>query len=101
MRAKRRSDDEFSAKGGAGALTRERTGRNFTNARGGAEANRRDGLRALRHRLVAPEWNDGPPRQPASDEITSFIGWLRHENSAGAHIYIRPAGPHALTLIDD
>lgn len=36
-----------------------------------------------------------------SDEIMSFIGWLRHENSAGAHIYIRPAGPHALTLIDD
>ena len=36
-----------------------------------------------------------------ADEIMSFIGWLRHENSAGAHIYIRPAGPHALTLIDD
>ena len=36
-----------------------------------------------------------------SDEIMSFIGWLRHENSAGAHIYIRPAGLHALTLIDD
>jgi hypothetical protein len=36
-----------------------------------------------------------------ADEIMNFIGWLRHENSAGAHIYIRPAGPHALTLLDD
>jgi hypothetical protein len=29
------------------------------------------------------------------------LAWLRHENGAGAHIYVRPAGPHALTLIDD
>jgi hypothetical protein len=34
-------------------------------------------------------------------DIVNAIGWLRHENSAGGHIYIRPAGPHALTLIDD
>jgi len=34
-------------------------------------------------------------------DIVNAIGWLRHENSAGAHIYIRPAGPHALTLLDD
>jgi hypothetical protein len=34
-------------------------------------------------------------------EIEEAIKWLRHENGKGAHIYIRPAGTHGLTLIDD
>src|SRR5712692_9680272 len=34
-------------------------------------------------------------------EIEEAIKWLRHENAKGAHIYIRPAGTHSLTLIDD
>src|SRR5260370_25170662 len=34
-------------------------------------------------------------------EIEEAIKWLRHENGKGAHIYIRPAGLHALSLIDD
>ena len=34
-------------------------------------------------------------------EIEEAIKWLRHENAMGAHIYVRPAGPHALSLIDD
>jgi hypothetical protein len=34
-------------------------------------------------------------------EIEEAIKWLRHENGKGAHIYIRPAGTHRLTLIDD
>ncbi len=34
-------------------------------------------------------------------DIEKAIKWLRHENAKGAHIYIRPAGPHALSLIDD
>ena len=34
-------------------------------------------------------------------EIEEAIKWLRHENGKGAHIYIRPAGTHSLTLIDD
>jgi hypothetical protein len=34
-------------------------------------------------------------------QIEEAIKWLRHENAKGAHIYIRPAGPHALSLIDD
>src|SRR5260370_27462298 len=34
-------------------------------------------------------------------EIDKAIKWLRHENAKGAHIYIRPAGLHALSLIDD
>src|SRR2546425_11723957 len=34
-------------------------------------------------------------------EIEATIKWLRHENAKGAHIYVRPAGFHALSLIDD
>ena len=34
-------------------------------------------------------------------EIKEAIKWLRHENGKGAHIYIRPAGTHSLSLIDD
>jgi hypothetical protein len=34
-------------------------------------------------------------------EIEEAIKWLRHENAKGAHIYVRPAGFHALSLIDD
>ena len=34
-------------------------------------------------------------------EIEETITWLRHENAKGAHIYIRPAGLHGLSLIDD
>jgi RepB DNA-primase from phage plasmid len=34
-------------------------------------------------------------------EIEGAIKWLRHENAKGAHIYVRPAGLHALNLIDD
>src|ERR1700737_1347482 len=34
-------------------------------------------------------------------EIEEAIRWLRHENAKGAHIYVRPAGVHALSLIDD
>jgi DNA primase RepB-like protein len=34
-------------------------------------------------------------------EIETTLKWLRHENAKGAHIYVRPAGVHALSLIDD
>src|SRR5260370_37666536 len=34
-------------------------------------------------------------------EIEGAIKWLRHENAKGAHIYVRPAGPHALGRIHD
>src|SRR5216684_2776499 len=34
-------------------------------------------------------------------EIENTIKWLRHENAKGAHIYVRPAGAHCLSLIDD
>jgi hypothetical protein len=39
-------------------------------------------------------------RQAAID-IEKTIKWLRHENAKRAHIYIRPAGAHRLTLLDD
>jgi hypothetical protein len=28
------------------------------------------------------------------------IGWLRHENVDGRHMYIRPKGEHNLSLVD-
>ena len=34
-------------------------------------------------------------------EIEEAIKWLRHENAKGAHIYVRPAGLHSLSLMDD
>ena len=34
-------------------------------------------------------------------QIGQAMKWLRHENAKGAHIYIRPAGMHALSLVDD
>src|SRR5712691_4429572 len=34
-------------------------------------------------------------------EISAAIKWLRHENAKGAHIYVRPAGAHSLSLLDD
>ena len=34
-------------------------------------------------------------------EVEGAIKWLRHENAKGAHIYVRPAGLHSLSLIDD
>ena len=34
-------------------------------------------------------------------KIEEAVKWLRHENAKGAHIYVRPAGLHALSLIDD
>ncbi len=34
-------------------------------------------------------------------QILKAILWLRRENLYGAHIYVRPAGLHGLTLVDD
>ena len=33
--------------------------------------------------------------------ILASAGWLRHQNSKGRNIYIRPKGDHNLTLVDD
>jgi hypothetical protein len=37
----------------------------------------------------------------AAEQIGNALSWLRLENAYGAHIYIRPSGAHALSLIDD
>jgi hypothetical protein len=34
-------------------------------------------------------------------ELEKTIKWLRHENAKGAHIYVRPASTHSLSLLDD
>ncbi len=34
-------------------------------------------------------------------QILAAIPWLRYENARAAHIYVRPHGEHALTLLDD
>ncbi len=33
--------------------------------------------------------------------VVDAVKWLRHENAKGAHVYIRPAGVHSLSLLDD
>ena len=33
--------------------------------------------------------------------VAEAVKWLRHENAEGAHVYIRPAGVHSLSLLDD
>ena len=40
-------------------------------------------------------------RDQSVDQICKCIGWLRQENARGAHIFVRPEWPHALSLIDD
>jgi hypothetical protein len=35
------------------------------------------------------------------DTVLSSIAWLRFENLKGSNIYIRPAGIHSLSLVDD
>ncbi len=34
-------------------------------------------------------------------QIIAAVAWLKHENARGAHIFVRPHGEHALSLIDD
>ena len=37
----------------------------------------------------------------SSDQIDAALAWLRGENARGAQIFVRPRGPHALSLVDD
>lgn len=41
------------------------------------------------------------PRIWDNDTLTHSVGWLKHQNTGGRNIYIRPNGEHALTLVDD
>jgi len=49
---------------------------------------RPDGLMLLRSRWSAKQ-------------IDTALGWLKRENARGAHVFIRPNGAHALSLVDD
>jgi hypothetical protein len=35
------------------------------------------------------------------DTLIRSMGWVKHQNGAGRNIYVRPAGEHRLTLVDD
>jgi hypothetical protein len=37
----------------------------------------------------------------SANQIDAAIGWLRRGNVCGAHIFVRPHGAHALSLVDD
>src|SRR6266487_1074964 len=41
------------------------------------------------------------PRAWGKDTVLKTIEWLRYENLNGRNIYIRPAGEHHLSLVDD
>ncbi len=41
------------------------------------------------------------PRLWNFDTLLRSVSWLRLKNAEGRHIYIRPAGEHSLSLIDD
>jgi hypothetical protein len=41
------------------------------------------------------------PRLWDLDKLLRSVAWLRLKNTEGRHIYIRPAGEHSLSLIDD
>src|SRR6266404_9849338 len=41
------------------------------------------------------------PRVWDLDTLLRSVSWLRLKNAEGRHIYIRPAGEHGLSLIDD
>ena len=37
----------------------------------------------------------------SAEQIDAALSWLRRENACGAHIFVRPDGAHALSLVDD
>src|SRR5438309_362323 len=41
------------------------------------------------------------PRVWGKETVLKSIAWLRYENLKGRNIYIRPAGEHHLSLVDD
>ncbi len=50
-------------------------------------------LRQSSRMLLREHWT--APRTLAA------VAWLKHENARGAHIFLRPHGEHALSLLDD
>lgn len=35
------------------------------------------------------------------DEMSRYLNWLKYQNTQGLNIYVRPAWPHSMTLVDD
>ena len=57
--------------------------------------------------LYKPAVEGGPnepemlPRTWDKATLLKSVGWLKHQNSQGRNIYIRPKGEHHLSLVDD
>ena len=43
--------------------------------------------------LLRERWN--------AERVDAAVSWFRRENARGAHIFVRPHGAHALSLVDD
>src|SRR5467141_4599611 len=61
------------------------------------------GAKAFEIGLFDPNAAEGAmlPRLWNLDTLIRSVSWLRLKNAEGRHIYIRPAGEHSLSLIDD
>ena len=46
-------------------------------------------------------WPDVAPQPLERAADRRCVGWLRRENARGAHVFVRPHGAHALSLVDD
>ncbi len=72
---------------------------------GGVAANRSNGLRNVRDRLINPTIPDREivmiPRTWDADTLVRSIPWLRRENRNNRNIFCRPKGEHNLSMIDD
>ncbi len=50
-------------------------------------------LKESRRMMLRERWTE--------QQIVAAVPWLKHENTRGAHIFVRPHGEHALSLLDD
>ena len=50
-------------------------------------------LRANHRMILREDWS--------ADKLETALNWLRRENPRGSHIFVRPHGVHALSLVDD
>lgn len=51
--------------------------------------------------VLDPEKDQMQIRPVQSAELARMLPWLRWANANGRHIYVRPAGEHRMTLVDD
>lgn len=74
-----------------------------STAEGVAKQSRALGAKIFEIGLFDPTAAQGAmlPRVWDLDTLLRSVSWLRLKNSEGRNIYIRPAGEHSLSLIDD